>query len=400
MTCGLICINCNTSGNPTSRPYLVSDSGDRYDGYLIEGNRCQFILPTATPPAGWDATVYWDNGKSARITIPVDQGQYEGGLLNPPIPTLDYGGEIPDFTRDEICGCQVTLSGLMIRTAKFGEKPWFELAWQCLDTKEDRALVLDQKKQAGDTGQVIEFFTNRRYFYDEPNQWLNQCQTNVGEFDQELFKSYVTEILEAGLVPVVVYDGDAGDNPVDGYPNALRQLPIVTSLLSEYNDKVLYARFWDGVFSKTSSSSPANIQNFGREFRKLLPNGYLAIEFGPGYIPVGNGPDDYKLPNGMMVDYDVVVGEFDYPDYQQDTTWQVVARMVDRYNRPSDQPAWDDPPPTPKYLAGGNARGKYFFWAWEIGAYQWIRYRTTSYDLKVARKYFADMGCPIIGLPR
>ena len=88
-----IYINCNVSGFPTGHPFIISDGypDKKYEGYFLDVNRCQFILPCIDHLKGWGATVYWDNGKSARTVIPVDPGAYEGGLLNPPIPTLDYG---------------------------------------------------------------------------------------------------------------------------------------------------------------------------------------------------------------------------------------------------------------------------------------------------------------------
>ena len=442
----MIYINCNTSGIVDPLPFLLSDGGQRIPGEIVGENRVQFILGTKTPPAGWGCTIFYGKGllNECRTVVPVLSGAYEGGLLDPPVPTLEYSKPIPNFTRDEVCGCQVTLSGLLITTAQFGTQPWFELAYQCLASAEDRKNVRIQKKQAGDTGVVIEFFNDQRYIY--PNRpgnetWLGQCVTNVGEFDKELFKLYIREILEDGLVPVVVFDGDNGDNPVDGYPNALRQLPVLVDLLSEYASNILFARFWDGVFY---GSEPENIQNFGTQFRKLLPNGHLAIEFNPGHIPVGNGPSDYQLPDGMMVGYDVIVAEYFWPSanntppsiigavydehhgyspvYASNAdnwtqVWQINARLMDNYKAPTNQPfnvqtiALDGPSKgqtvivssdsqnPPNYLKSGNARGKYFFWAWELGEYEWVRHEITFGELKNTGRYFKDMGCDIVGFP-
>lgn len=399
----MININCNVFGAVVIPPVLIVDDGVEYQPVFNEDqSRLMFSLKSSTngPPSGWGGTVYWQDN-SQRVQIPLFDGDYEGGNLEPPFPNFVYENTpvIPVFTRDQICNAKVTLSGLTISTAQFGTQPWFELAWQCLSNPFDRANVLAQKIAAGDTGQVIEFYTNKTNIYpNRPNNatWLGQCVTEVGEFDQPLFYSFVTEILEAGLVPVVVYDGDNGDNVVDGYPNALRQLPILTSLLADddFNSKVLYARFWDGVFY---GSEPENIQNFGRQFRKLLPQGNLAIEFNPGHIPVGNGPKDYA-PLGMMTDYDVIVGEFNWPNYREDSTWQVVARLLAQYNRPPDQPSGDDPSP-PFYLKPGNKRGQYYFWAFELAEYEWVRNQVSLSDLKTAGRYYHDMGCYNVGFP-
>lgn len=400
MSCTIF-INCNVSGIPTDKPSLISDSGVEYKGIFLETNRFQFQVPSDTPPAGWGCWIYWDGG-SARTVIPVLPGVYEGGLLDPPIPTLTYKNEpsIPIFTREQVCNAQVTLSGLYITTIQFGPQPWFEIAWQCLENKSDRDWVLSQKKSVGDTGQVIEFFTDQKKIYpDRPNNatWLDQCITQVGEFNQASFLDFVTEILEAGLVPVIVFDGDNGDNPTDGYPNALRQLPILVSLFTanDLNSRILYARFWDGVFY---GSTPENIANFGKQFRSLLPSGNLAIEFNPGHIPVGNGPDDYQF-NGMMTSYDVIVGEFNYPNYREDSTWQIVGRLLPKYNRPPEQPSDDDPRP-PFYLKGGNVRGQYYFWAFELGEYQWVRNQVSLSDLRIAGQYYRNMGCYNVGFPK
>lgn len=402
-TTGPININCNVFGTVVIPPVLIVDDGVEYKPAFNEDqSRLKFSLVSSTngPPSGWGGTVYWD-GKEQRVQIPMLPGDYEGGNLEPPFPNFVYDDVpvIPVFSREQICNAKVTLSGLTITTGQFGEQPWFELAWQCLSNKADRDSVLKQKIAAGDTGQVIEFYTREQNIYpDRPNNatWLGQCITQVGEFNQLGFFDFVTEILVAGLVPVVVFDGDNGDNIIDGYPNALRQLPILTQLLSsgDYNSRTLYARFWDGVFY---GSSPENIQNFGKQFRKLLRDGHLAIEFNPGHIPVGNGPKDYA-PLGMMTDYDVVVAEFNYPNYREDSTWQIVARLVPSYNRPPDQPSWDDPSP-PFYLKSGNKRGQYYFWAFELGEYQWVRNEVSLSDLQVAGRYYKAMGCYNVGFP-
>ena len=402
---GDVQINMNLVGDSQDLPiYCRLDNGQETIGYRETPERTIFLFNEYVP-SPFGATIYWNDKGYGRLTIP-PPGQWEASYppvsltdmdLNP-IDHITLQGQIPSFTREEVCTAQVTLSGLMIATEQFGNKPWFELAYQCLSNPTDRQTVRLQKKNYGDKGIIIEFFNDQRYIYpDRPGNstWLGQCVTQVGEFNQELFKKFVEEILQDGLVPVVVYDGDNGENPTDGYPNALRQLPILTALLAEYNDKILYARFWDGVFYGTT---PEQIKNFGVEFRKLLPLGNLAIEFNPGHIPVGNGPSDYA-PGGMMTDYDVVVGEFNYPNYREDSTWQVVARLVPNYNRPSDQPSRDDPNP-PFYLAPGNARGQYFFWAMEVGEYQWVRDPSILQELINTGNYFRGMNATNVGLPK
>lgn len=298
----------------------------------------------------------------------------------------------PTLTRAQVCSLKLTFQGLNISTQQFGpNQPWFEPAYQCLTNAQDRASVRAQKKAAGDTHLILEFFTNQQSIYDESGQPWQQAVSPSGEQNPTWFRDLVSEVIYDGLIPVVVFDGDDGDN-AEGYPNALRQLPILVPLLEGLTDCVLFARFWDGVFY---GSSPANIQNFGQQFRKLLPNGYLAIEHQPGKIPVGNGPGDYQ-PNGMMVDYDVICAEFQDGALHQDSTWQVAGRMLGpAYKRPPEQPSGDDPSP-PWYLAGGNARGPYFAVAFEYYAYEFVRSSVSQATVQGDRNYLQSLGYTLV----
>jgi len=148
-------------------------------------------------------------------------------------------------------------------------------------------------------------------------------------------------------------------------------------------------------------SSPANIKNFGAEFRKLLPNGYLGIEHNPGHIPTGLGEADW-LPGGTMENYDVLLSEFadqSDPAAGNDTIWQVVARCVRPYHRAPDQPAGDDPNP-PFYLVD-SARGPRFYCAFEYsfnwGAYGWVRYYSTAQEVATHRQYMLNLGATYAG---
>lgn len=381
-----------TNGSlPSATGYCKPDSYDGITGVNQGNGQIVFTIPGFVPYPDWgySITVKCEGYKDYefRVDPKIDGNSFDVDLTPDQV--------LPNFTREQICNPQITFAGLTISTGQFGTQPWFETAYQCLTNPVDRKSVRDQKKTAGDTAVILEFTTNAGIIYPEPNVWLNQCFTPSGEQNPNWFKNLVYEILYDGMVPVIVFDGDNGDSPVDGYPNALRQLPILVNLLSDVNDKVLYARFWDGVFY---GSSPENILNFGVSFRNLLPQGNLAIEFNPGHIPVGNGPSDYQ-PGGIMTYYDVIAGEFEFPDFAQDSTWQVVGRLVPNYVHPPDQPVNDDPNP-PYYLGTGNPRGQYYFWAFEIGEYQWCRNQVSYSDLKKTGTYFRNMGCYNVGLPR
>jgi hypothetical protein len=340
---------------------------------------------------------------------------------------------------------KITFSGLTITTTQFGTQPWFELAYQCLATPDDRRRAREQKRAAGDTHIILEYTTRAGSVYNESDVWLQTAVSMSAEADPAWFKGLIDEILSEGaesLVPVIVYDGDNGMADADGYPNALRQLPILAALLDGYDDSVVYARFWDGVFY---GSTPESIQAFGRAFRARYtnPNAVLIIEHNPGHIPVGNGPADYEA-DGMMAEYDGIASEYDYPGgiaappaivgaqwnddhglyvpvYASDETpwtniWQVVARCSPAWTPPPDEPfnvpavAVDGPQrgqtvivsadnPRPASYLKPSARGPRAYWALELAEYEWTRNRVSVGSLQQAGRYFRAMGCPFVGLP-
>jgi hypothetical protein len=295
---------------------------------------------------------------------------------------------IPAWGRDKICSIQLALSGLMIQTQQYGLQPWFELAYQCLSNPADRQSVRDQKKLNGDTHQILEFFTNGEFFYPEPGTWLSNCYSPSAESNPDWFYMLCLELIQDGIVPIVVFDGDNGDNPADGYPNALRQLPLVVKCLDDLSNNVLYARFWDGVWY---GSDRSNIEEFGIQFRTLKPNGCLALEMQVGVNQMGDDVTSYGY-SGILRHYDVICNEFD-SNVHQDSTWQIVGRMVYPYNRPPDEPSGDDPRP-PYFYGQGNAnpRGRYYWIAFENKAYEWVRNRISQAELASEREYFRAMG--------
>lgn len=276
----------------------------------------------------------------------------------------------PVPTRDQVCGVQLTFAGLVVETKQYGVQPWFEPAYQTLTDPEDRAWARRQKKAAGDTHLILEFFTNMQRLYDEPGQPWQDAITPSGENDPTWFLGLVEEVIQDGLIPIVAFDGDDGSR---GHANAMRQLPVLADLMKssahgDLSPYILYARLWDGVFY---GSTPDEIAEFGRAFRRLVPDGYLAIEHQPGRIPTGEGDADW-IHGGAMTTYDVLLSEFNFPP-PNDTIWQIAGRTIRPYHRPPDQPVGDDPNP-PFYLRDGNPRGPYFVCAFEWWAlYNWVR---------------------------
>lgn len=303
------------------------------------------------------------------------------------------GGRRRSLTREQVCGVKMTFQGLSISTKQFGpDQPWFEPAYQCLLASSDRASVRAQKRAVGDTHLILEFFTKQESIYDEAGQPWQVAITPSMEQNLALFRSLVLEVLNDGLIPIVAFDGDNG---YQGAINALRQLPILVSLLGDLADSILFVRLWDGVFY---GATPQQIYDFGAAFRRLLPNGYLGMEHQAGRIPCGEGFGDWAL-HGPMSTYDVILSEFDVPP-PDDTVWQIAARFLGpAYKRPADQPAGDDPG-TPFdlrsgkwYLGEGSPRGPYFPVAFEDwGLYLWVRDQITLQQIAADRAYYRQIG--------
>lgn len=318
------------------------------------------------------------------------QSSAKNNIVQPPIVFP------PVPTRDQVLGMKISFQGLTVKTVQFGTIPWFEPGIVSLNA-DDRQSVYAAKKAAGDTHLILGFSTGG-ILYDEPGNPFQQFIQPDYEANPSLFLSLVEEIILNGFVPVIAFDGDDADNPEHGYPNALRQLPILVSLMktskyADLNSYVLYARLWDGVFY---GSSPENIKAFGAAFRALLPNGYLAIEHNTGHIPVGGGPGDYA-PGGKMVDYDVIMSEFDNgtatASTANDSIWQVVGRLLGpNWVRPPEMPASDDSLHPPWYLAPGNSRGPYYAVAFEFDEYRWVRGQVSDAQMKTERAYMRQIG--------
>lgn len=146
---------------------------------------------------------------------------------------------------------------------------------------------------------------------------------------------------------------------------------------------------------------PEHVDAFGKLFRSILPNGYLAIEHSTGHIPTGEGDRDW-VQGGCMQNYDTLLSEFDAPLAHNDNVWQVAARTLGpvsrggTYVRPFDQPADDDPGSPPWYLRTGNARGPYFVVAFEFDAYHWSRGRISLEQVEKNRAYLRSVGYQIV----
>lgn len=300
---------------------------------------------------------------------------FEGLILNA------SGGVFPPKpTREQVCGitCRSMNSCPDVVTKQWGKIPWFEPILGTLVDPQDRANVYAVKHGMGDTHAIIGMSSVAGVMYDEPCDIQHVYEPNQ-ELQLPWFRALIEEIIRNRFVPVIALDGDNGDNVPRGSANALRQLPILINLLqsSHYRDlreDVLIARFWDGVFYGTSRE---NALKFGQEFRRLNPNGHLAIEHQPGRIPFGEGTDDW-MPGAAMSFYDVPCHEFDYANDvpPNPTIWQVGGRMLGAaYVIGPDQDGDFHPP---NYQLHGTPRGPWINCALEWEGTYWAVRRGTA----------------------
>jgi hypothetical protein len=344
-------------------------------------------------------------------------GHRDWQLADPPKEVIRVGLDVaasfpPAPSRDQVCALRTSLQGLTYTTAQYGAFPaWF----YAMLSPADRAGARATHRAAGDTHITIPISEA----YKEPGTlWPDELKQGY-DFTQDLqtFRAILTEAICDGFFIDVPLAGDgmgAGpgyNDPVGntyGYQWLMNELPSIVEALKgdgtepDLTPFLLFRPGWDGVFygwgvnGEVPDQQPDRVRKFGEEFRRLLPNGHLAIEHTPGNIPCGEGGGDFA-PGGLMRNYDTILSEFN--TVHEDSCWQVVARMVHPYHRPADQPSGDDPNP-PFYLAPGNERGRYFYVAFEPtvgGVYEWCRGRCSLADVNDVRAYLRGLGCELTG---
>jgi hypothetical protein len=321
----------------------------------------------------------------------------------PPIPT-----------RDQVCALKTSLQGLTYHTTQYGSIP----AWFYAGLNEtDRTIARATHRNAGDTHLPISIAAA----YQEAGTLWPEALKAGYDYTQDLdgFRALLTDVIRDGLFIDLPLAGDGlGDGPgyndpvghTYGYGWLLANLARIIAALQgdgslerpDLTPYILFRPGWDGVFygwgveGEIPDQQPDRVRRFGELFRSLLPHGHLAIEHTTGKIPCGEGGEDYA-PGGLMRTYDTILSEFN--TVHEDSCWQIVARMVPHYTRPSDQPAGDDPHP-PYYLAPGTERGPYFYVAFEPtvgGVYEWCRGRCSVADVNAVRAYLRGLGCALTG---
>lgn len=317
-------------------------------------------------------------------------------------------------TRAQVCGLKTSLQGLTYHTTQYGDIP----AWFYAGLNEaDRASARATHKAAGDTHIPISISAA---YKEHGTLWPEQLKQGY-DYTQDLdgFRAVLLPVICDGLFIDLPLAGDglgAGPGYNDPVGNTYGHQWLMANLARiiaglkgdgtagkpDLTPYILFRPGWDAVFygwgedGVMPDPQPGRVRDFGALFRSLLPNGNLAIEHTPGNIPCGEGGGDYA-PGGLMRTYDTILSEFE--SVHQDSCWQVVARMVPHYQRPYDQPDWDDPNP-PWYLAPGTERGPYFYVAFEPtdgGVYEWCRGECTLADVEATRAYLRAMGCALTG---
>lgn len=284
--------------------------------------------------------------------------------------------------------------GIIINSPIYGKMPWYPAALSWCDVA-TRILVYDAMRVAGDTHAIIQV-PNGLPLYDEQGQfyspdkfpaldWTNgetQITTQLGEL--------VDEVIKQGFKFIINMD--------ERFDHSIKIVQLVMRALTD--QQLAYGFImpgYDGVFY---GWQPIQVTNWASAARSIKPNCYLGIEHNVGHIPVGNGSVDYS-PNGAMAGYDVILGEF-ADNLHQDSTWQILGRMIRPYNRPNDQK--DDPNP-PFYLMD-SLRGARFYCAFETdNPYEWVRVDINNptaiqnqlNKIESERAYFKSLGCRFIG---
>lgn len=312
-------------------------------------------------------------------------------------------------TRDQLCAVKMSFQGLTFNTPSYGNVYWWEtIAWW--PNPADRQAAYVAKRAAGDTHIIIDL--SGAYKEGIPGSY-----NDVGaDYSQNLsaLVALAEEAINEGFLIDLRLAGDGRSkarNPDGSYPYndpvgltyghewLMENLPRIVAAFKHLAPYIIFVPGYDGVFygwgdpPDKPDLQPDRVMAFGKLFRSLLPNGVLGLEFSAGHIPLGEGGGDYQ-PGGRMQDFDVIYGEFDPFNYHQDSTWQIVGRLAPEYHRPPDQPPDDDRGVEGKrYLAVPNPRGPWFFIAFEILTYNWVRGRNSPQDIAAYRQYFADMGC-------
>jgi hypothetical protein len=307
----------------------------------------------------------------------------------------------PPPTRTQVCSVRPYFAGLTVVTQQFGTLPWYDMALFCLAAESDRQAVYAAKRAVGATHCLMSFDPDEGGPVNRlgPYKDIRIPYSHMGHPD--LMRRDTREVITSGFTPMVNLGCDHEDG-VPYFQNALDRLRALVECLkadpADLTQYVLVMPGWDGTFY---GWTPEEITEFGRVFRQLLPNGYLAIEHDPGHIPIGGGAGDWSS-SGPMSTYDVLLSEYSYGDDAppSDGMFQVACRLLGA--------AWVRPPECEPYmdhnyavahwyLGQGSPRGPYFAIAFEWWAtFDWVQWATTADAIAQQRAYLSALGYGVL----
>lgn len=367
-----------------------------------------------TNPCGYlEPTVALAYGKyEAVISAPGYKNETRIWVLGSPLfdpPEILVGLEVdttsfPSYpTRDQVCNVFCGFQGIDILTRQYG---WIKAFGPEIGNLADDDVIsyCQQMKHYGFTH--VEFDISWRY--SEPDFQYPVPGIDLSDNLVEVCRR-IDLIIRQGMFIKFALAGDGLGDGVHyndpqgwtyGYEWITANLRRIITPLTSYlgHDLTRFIQFvpgYDGVFygwgiaGEIPDRQPERVINFGKLFRSILTNGYLGIEHTPGKIPVGEGADNWKT-GGVLDAYDTVYTEFNPFNLHEDSTWQILGRLTRPYNRPSDQPAGDDPNPD-YYLREPTTRGSRFYIIYELVTYLWVRNRISIAECNEIYDYFKAM---------
>lgn len=320
-------------------------------------------------------------------------------------------GIVPPFpqapSREDVCGVRIGFQGVTIQTAQYGAIPAFGPETTTLSDA-DLTSYCQQMAALGYTHVEIAI----SWMYDEATYSYPVPGRDLTNDLPELRRRLTLMLSVPGIKAVMVFLAGDGrskpKNPDGSYPYndpqghtyghewLMDNFQRIGEGLRDLAPYLLFVPGYDGVFYGWGNNGepgpdlqPQRVIDFGKLFRQVLPDGYLALEHDIGHIPVGEGGGDFA---GPLQTYDVILSEFDNWPATGDPTWQIANRLLGpAYKRPPDQPAADDPNEH-DYLRPGTPRGPYFAVAYEFATYDWVRGRLTAAQVQQGRDYYKALG--------
>lgn len=308
---------------------------------------------------------------------------WAGGVMLPVAPS-----------RATLLEGKLTAQGVTIHTTEFGAMPWWPACWAWLNPQsrqEAAAQLLAMGEQL-----ILIAYPDGRALYDEPGQFYSADKFPAKSITMAAFGDLVVEALALGFQGCHLFLG--GDTDFNESNAQVQELGPLFAARPEgnLNDYCLVLPGWDGVWH-----APGGVYTRD-ELRAFSLNAraagvkYVGCEHGTGYGLAGDGAGGDYEPGGVMSAYDAIFGEFDDGRFD-DTVWQILARYLGpAYVRPPEQPANDDPPPTPWWIGGLNELGQpYVYRVFEFAMYGAVR-GTSNATIQTWRQKFYAYGARVI----